>query len=143
LFDSSTVSGPSSGGLYFFFLIFTSCWLECSQFLHDSDSSYCVGTRRPCIIEPSLLERCRAILNVEGIATSNHDQRMVAEIILYSKLYKLLQRANLSDRRLIGAEGETELKLWREQWDYLFRIDPLCPFYSMPSQERTWQLDPY
>jgi len=80
--------------------------------------SYCVGTRRPCIIEPALIEHCRAILRVDGIEPSNHDQRMVAEIFLYSKLYRLLQRV---DRRAMGTEEGGELQLWREEWDYLFR----------------------
>lgn len=78
-----------------------------------TDSSYSVGTRRPCIIEPSLIERCRAILNIPNLEPSNHDQRMVAEILLYSKLYSLLQ--------LQGQGDPAELDAWREQWDYLFR----------------------
>ena len=45
---------------------------------------------------------------------------MVAEIILYSKLYRLLQRVS-TDRRAIGTEDGGELQLWREEWDYLFR----------------------
>lgn len=67
-----------------------------------------------------MIERCRAILYVDGIQSSNHDQRMVAEIILYSKLYRLLQRVS-TDRRAIGTEDGGELQLWREEWDYLFR----------------------
>ena len=87
---------------------------------HDeADCSYCVGTRRPCIIEPSLLERCRAILNVDGVEPSNHDRRMVAEINLYSKLYRLLQRVTTRAR---GTEDGGELQAWREEWDYLFRM---------------------
>jgi len=43
---------------------------------------------------------------------------MVAEIFLYSKLYRLLQRV---DRRAMGTEEGGELQLWREEWDYLFR----------------------
>ena len=89
------------------------------------NGSYSVGTRRPCIIEPSLIERCSAILNVDGIEPSNHDQRMVAEILLYSTLYRLLHRQGSNERRA-GEEGG-ELELWREQWDYLFRILPLLP----------------
>jgi hypothetical protein len=75
-----------------------------------------VGTRRPCIIEESLIERCRAILNVNGVEASNHDQRMVAEILLYSKLYKLL-----NDPKENGADEQGELQQWRDEWDYLFR----------------------
>ena len=88
-----------------------------------TDDSYSVGTRRPCILEGELIERCRAILHVDGIQSSNHDQRMVAEIFLYSKLYRLLQRIS-TDRRVIGTEEGGELQLWREQWDYLFRTSP-------------------
>jgi hypothetical protein len=91
------------------------------------NGSYSVGTRRPCIIEPSLIERCSAILNVDGIEPSNHDQRMVAEILLYSTLYRLLHRQGSNERRA-GEEGG-ELELWREQWDYLFRILPFPPYY--------------
>ena len=78
--------------------------------------SYSVGTRRPCILEPSLIERCRAILNVNGVERSNHDQRMVAEILLYSKLYKLLNNINQN-----GTDEQGELQQWRDEWDYLFR----------------------
>ena len=67
-----------------------------------------------------MIERCQAILHIDGIQSSNHDQRMVAEISLYSKLYRLLQRVS-TDRRAIGTEDGGELQRWREQWDYLFR----------------------
>jgi len=86
----------------------------------SNNLSYSVGTRRPCIIEPGLIERCRAILNIDGVEPSNHDQRMVAEILLYSKLYTLLQ--------LQGEGDSSELHTWREQWDYLFRTFPPDPF---------------
>jgi len=91
-----------------------------TQWYISNSSSYSVGTRRPCIIEPGLIERCRAILNIDGVEPSNHDQRMVAEILLYSKLYTLLQ--------LQGAGDSSELHTWREQWDYLFRTFPPDPF---------------
>jgi hypothetical protein len=81
-----------------------------------------VGTRRPCIIEDSLIERCQAILNVDVSEPSIHDQRMVAEILLYSKLYHLLQRVGTSDRRGMGTEEGGELQTWRERWNYLFRM---------------------
>lgn len=45
---------------------------------------------------------------------------MVAEIFLYSKLYRLLQQVS-TDRRAVGTEDGGELQLWRDQWDYLFR----------------------
>jgi hypothetical protein len=80
-----------------------------------------VGTRRPCIIEPSLIERSRVILHIDGVEATNHDQRMVAEISLYSKLYFLLQRI---DRRAIGTEDGGELSLWKKDWEYLFRLFP-------------------
>jgi hypothetical protein len=51
---------------------------------------------------------------------------MVAEILLYSTLYRLLHRQGSNERRA-GEEGG-ELELWREQWDYLFRIPPF-PYY--------------
>ena len=85
--------------------------------------SYCVGTRRPCILEQELIERCRAILHVEGNTASNHDQRMVAEIFLYYKLYRLLQRVGI-DRRgalVTATEDNAELQAWLDEWDYLFR----------------------
>ena len=52
---------------------------------------------------------------------------MVAEIFLYSKLYRLLQRV---DRRAMGTEEGGELQLWREEWDYLFRTTPDMPKYQ-------------
>lgn len=79
-------------------------------------------------MEPELIERCRAILHVDGAQSSNHDQRMVAEILLYSILYRLLQRVG-TDRRSAppGTEDGGELQMWREQWDYLFRTQPFPP----------------
>jgi hypothetical protein len=79
-------------------------------------------------LEPELIERCRAILHVDGAQSSNHDQRMVAEILLYSKLYRLLQRVG-SDRRTAppGTEDGGELQIWRDEWDYLFRTCPPLP----------------
>jgi len=88
--------------------------------------SYCVGTRRPCILEQELIDRCRAILHVEGNTPSNHDQRMVAEIFLYYKLYRLLQRVGMERRGslVMATEDNVELQAWRDEWDYLFRIYP-------------------
>ena len=89
-------------------------------------SSYCVGTRRPCILEQELIDRCRAILHVEGNTASNHDQRMVAEIFLYYKLYRLLQRVGMERRGslVMATEDNVELQAWRDEWDYLFRTPP-------------------
>ena len=93
-------------------------------FGRESDDSYCVGTRRPCILEPELIDRCRAILHVDGVQASHHDQRMVAEIFLYSKLYRLLQMAGVDRRRAPGTEDGGELQRWKDEWDYLFRTIP-------------------
>jgi hypothetical protein len=49
---------------------------------------------------------------------------MVAEILLYSKLYQLLQRVGVDRRRAPGTEDGGELQLWKEEWDYLFRTVP-------------------
>jgi hypothetical protein len=69
-----------------------------------------------------LIERSRAILHIDGVDPTNHDQRMVAEISLYSKLYFLLQRV---DRRAIGTEEGGELSQWKQEWDYLFCMGEL------------------
>jgi len=42
---------------------------------------------------------------------------MVAEILLYAKLYKLL--GGLKENAGIDEQGE--LQQWRDEWDYLFR----------------------
>jgi hypothetical protein len=98
-------------------------------FVTEVNHSYSVGTRRPCIIEKELIDRCRAILHVNGVEPSNHDQRMVAEIFLYHKLYKLLnnpeRRAtehSFTEDGQLKLGDEVELKQWRDEWDYLFRI---------------------
>lgn len=53
---------------------------------------------------------------------------MVAEILLYSKLYHLLQRVDKFNRHAIGTEDGGELQHWREEWDYLFRTPLLHLF---------------
>lgn len=45
---------------------------------------------------------------------------MVAEILLYSKLYHLLQRVTTSPT---PTDPGTDLQAWRDEWDYLFRED--------------------
>jgi hypothetical protein len=51
---------------------------------------------------------------------------MVAEILLYSKLYNLLQRVGTSDIRGMGTEEGGELQTWRENWNYLFRTSQVA-----------------
>jgi hypothetical protein len=109
--------------------LFTRYPLSCLHVVLNSLTdvcSYSVGTRRPCIIEPSLIERCDAIMDINGVKASTHDQRMVAEIFLYSKLYSLLQ--------LQGAGDPSELHAWREKWDYLFRIVPCSTIFLICSR---------
>lgn len=72
----------------------------------------CVMSGRMCILDQLRIDQCRKTLNIPS--STNFDGRMVAEINFQLIIYSFIE-ANQS-----LAEVEEELRLWHNDWGYLF-----------------------
>ncbi|KAJ9269984.1 hypothetical protein DTO212C5_3954 [Paecilomyces variotii] len=86
---------------------------------------YCVGTRRPAMLNQQHVDHCQYIF--ENGNLTNYEARMVAEVKLYWVIYKkCCPQSHLVDL----PEAELALKNWRKEWASLFD-EPRSQFLQM------------
>ncbi|CDR45113.1 CYFA0S16e02278g1_1 [Cyberlindnera fabianii] len=75
----------------------------------------CVFSGRMCVLDEIRLDQARHSLDLSQ--ATNFDGRMISEISLQLLLYNYIQAGSATDFEVF----EEDLKLWYDQWNYLFK----------------------